>query len=233
MLHGNIPGALDDIATDVLDAIKDDVDAVISFVEELPELVPEILEEIVQDGEDVVSIVGEIFTNPKGALTVIEGDAKTVFSDITNEAKSIWNEFTCFFKHCSASATMTVTADPAATLSSSCMIIQAAATTTVFPSLSTSSSTMSVKAQTSAVSTPTPTPIQASRGSPITQASPTVVTQAPSFASSTVQVGVSTAEAAGAQQTDSQPEGHASSHVLNIWLLLCPTLFVFLVATYG
>jgi septal ring-binding cell division protein DamX len=70
--------------------------------------------------------VGEIFTNPGGALTLIENDVKTVISDIESVAEGFWNGLTCLFKNCATSTSV----DPAATLSSSCNAILAAATTT-------------------------------------------------------------------------------------------------------
>jgi hypothetical protein len=70
--------------------------------------------------------VEEIFTNPEGALTLIENDVKTVISDIESVAEGFWNGLTCLFKNCATSTSV----DPAATLSSSCNAILAAATTT-------------------------------------------------------------------------------------------------------
>jgi hypothetical protein len=131
ILDGNVPGAFEnlalDLATDVLDEIQEGFDDITSFVKSLPTLAPEILEKIISDGE-------ELFTDPGGVVTLVEGDVKTVISDIESVATSLWHGFTCLFKLKSDCSTSTV--DPAATLSSSCGVIMAAATTTWSPAAS-------------------------------------------------------------------------------------------------
>jgi hypothetical protein len=138
ILDGNVPGAFEnlalDLATDVLDDIQEGFDDITSFIKSFPTLAPEILDSIISDGEDVVSVVEELFTDPGGVVTLIEGDVKTVISDIESVAISLWHGFTCLFKPKSDCSTST--ADPAATLSSSCGMIMAAATTTWSPAAS-------------------------------------------------------------------------------------------------
>lgn len=118
VLQGDIPAALEDLGEDIFKEIEDSYIVIKTFILSVPQLAPEILENILQDGEDVVTVVEEIFTNPKAAVTLIEGDVKTVISDI----KSVWSEFTCIFKKCHST-------DLANELNSSCGVVMAAATT--------------------------------------------------------------------------------------------------------
>jgi len=78
----------------------------------------------------VVSVVGEIFTNPGGALTVIENGVLAVVTDIENVGEEIWTDIECLFGQC---APATTSADPAASLSNSCQGVLAAATSTYIP----------------------------------------------------------------------------------------------------
>ena len=110
-----------------MDDIKDGFNDITSFVKSLPTLAPEILENIISDGEDVVSVIEEIFTDPGGVVTLIEGDVKTIISDIESVATSLWHGFTCLSKpkkDCSTSIL-----DLAAIFPSSCGVVMAAATT--------------------------------------------------------------------------------------------------------
>jgi len=69
--------------------VTDDVEDVISFVMALPAIVPEVLSDIEKGGEEAVSIIEEMITNPGGAITVIDGGVKSVWADVTNGAKSV------------------------------------------------------------------------------------------------------------------------------------------------
>jgi hypothetical protein len=153
IMDNNIPGAVLDLGEDIWNEIEDDWVAVRNFVLMLPELVPELLSEIVKDGEDVVSIIEAIVINPQAALTIIQSDVQVIISDTTSEGGAIIGEITsiggdvasivtsvgrdigsffkCLFdkKKCQHSSTSTPF-NPAATLSSSCQVIKAAATTT-------------------------------------------------------------------------------------------------------
>lgn len=74
-----------------------DFEALTSFVESLPTLVPEILSDIMEGGEEAVSIVEELVTNPGAALTVIESGVVSVFSVITSGVVSVFGDITHFF----------------------------------------------------------------------------------------------------------------------------------------
>jgi hypothetical protein len=131
ILDGNIPGVIENLGEDIWREIEDDWSAVTSFIAALPSLAPEVLEDIVHDGEDVVSVIGEIFTDPEAALTVIENGVEVVVSDIESVGGDVVSFFKCLFGDCSTSTPP----DPAATLSASCQAIQAAATTTYSPTV--------------------------------------------------------------------------------------------------
>ncbi|KAG0645115.1 hypothetical protein D0Z07_9119 [Hyphodiscus hymeniophilus] len=136
VMQGNVPGIIEDLTDDVWDEIKDDWTAVTDFVESIPTLAPAILEDIIHDGEDVVSIVGDIFTNPGAAVTAIVNGVESVISDIESVGGEVVSGIECLFdkKKCQQSST----ADPAATISASCSAILAAATTTYSQAASTS-----------------------------------------------------------------------------------------------
>jgi hypothetical protein len=190
ILNGNVPGAFEnlaeDLATDVLDDIKDGFDDITSFVKSLPTLAPEILENIISDGEDVVSVIEELFTDPGGVVTLIEGAVKTVISDIESVATSLWHGFTCLFKpkkDCSTS-----TADPAATLSFSCGVVMAAATTTwsPAPSSTTYAPAQPTAAVTSSMAVETSTAMQALQSS-TQEVEPAVTTSSAAAETSTTE----------------------------------------------
>lgn len=81
--NGNLPEAFDDIGDELLGDLED----LTSFVEGLTTLAPEIFSDIIQGGEDVVSVVGELLTDPGDAITVIVGGIETAVEDI-------WGVFT-------------------------------------------------------------------------------------------------------------------------------------------
>jgi hypothetical protein len=68
-----------------------------SFVETLPSLIPQIADDVVQGGEDAISIIVELCTNPGGALTVIEEGAESIYSDVTAGIVSVFSDITQFF----------------------------------------------------------------------------------------------------------------------------------------
>ncbi|KAN0101983.1 hypothetical protein V8E51_012493 [Hyaloscypha variabilis] len=128
----------EELGSDVWGELTSGFADVTSFIESLPSLAPEVLNDILTDGEDVVSVVEELFTNPGAALTIIEGDVMTVVSDVESVVTGAWNDFTCFICGCcssaaAASAAATTSLDPAASLAQSCSQINAAATTTYSP----------------------------------------------------------------------------------------------------
>jgi hypothetical protein len=104
ILQGDIPGVLEELGTEAVDAVLGEFQSMTSFIVSLPSIAPEILNDIVQGGEEAVSIVDELVTNPGGALTVIENGIETIFSEITaevgglvSEATSIFGDITYFF----------------------------------------------------------------------------------------------------------------------------------------
>lgn len=105
------------------------------FIESIPTLAPAILEDIIHDGEDVVSIIGDIFTNPKAAVTAIVSGVEVVVSDI----ETVGEEVLSCIESCSKNATMALLKiPPLITISASCKAILAAATTTYSPIATTS-----------------------------------------------------------------------------------------------
>jgi hypothetical protein len=224
ILNGNVPGAFEnlaeDLATDVLDDIKDGFDDITSFVKSLPTLAPEILENIISDGEDVVSVIEELFTDPGGVVTLIEGDVKTVISDIESVATSLWHGFTCLFKPKKDCGTST--ADPAATLSSSCGVVMAAATTTwsPAPSSTTYAPAQPTAAVTSSMAVETSTAMQALQSS-TQEVEPAVTTSSAAAETSTTEQAsqsstqnvepTATTSSAAAQATTEQGSTQTSS----------------------
>lgn len=104
ILQGDIPDALEGLATDAIDAVLRELHSMTSFIVSLPTLAPEILDDIVQGGEEAISIAEELVTNPGGALTVIENGIETIFSEVTagvgslaSEATSVFGDITYFF----------------------------------------------------------------------------------------------------------------------------------------
>jgi len=167
VLDGDVPSAFENLAeelgSDVWGELTSGFADVTSFIESLPSLAPEVLNDILTDGEDVVSVVEELFTNPGAALTIIEGDVMTVVSDVESVVTGAWNDFTCFICGCcsnsaAASAAATTSLDPAASLAQSCGQINAAATTTYSPTdlaAAGSTSTAYPSAQPTNVASPT------------------------------------------------------------------------------
>jgi hypothetical protein len=86
---GNLPQVFEDIGSDLVGDLED----FSSFVVGLTTLAPAILSDIVQGGDDVVSVVGELFTDPGDAITVIVGGIETavevLWGDFTNVACDI------------------------------------------------------------------------------------------------------------------------------------------------
>jgi hypothetical protein len=89
LMKGEIPEALESLGEDIVDEFANEFDALTSFVMALPSLVPEVLEVIESGGEEAVSIVEELITNPGGAITVVENGVKSVFTDLTDGVKCL------------------------------------------------------------------------------------------------------------------------------------------------
>ncbi len=96
ILNGDVPDALEEVASAAEGEVADEIVALTSFVDALPSLVPGIISDIVKGGEVAVSIVEEIVTAPDAALTVIESGVKSVWSDITAGVESVVSDITSF-----------------------------------------------------------------------------------------------------------------------------------------
>jgi hypothetical protein len=80
---GNLPEVFDDLGSE----LEGDLEDFTSFLVGLTTLAPAIFSDVVQGGEDVVSVVGELLTDPGDAITVIVGGIETAVEDI-------WGDFT-------------------------------------------------------------------------------------------------------------------------------------------
>ena len=122
ILHGDTPSAVSGLAEDVFDEIKDDFSAVTSFIQAIPSLAPKIVENIIEDGEDVVSVVGQIFTDPTAAVTVIVDGVTEVVNDIVNVAEDVGDFFECTFNFgdCDADKEVDQNKKPAEDLANMC-----------------------------------------------------------------------------------------------------------------
>ena len=131
ILAGNFPAFLQDVASSLSSEAESELNSLVGFVGELPKLAPEILGDLEQDAEDVVSVVGELVTNPGAAITVIVGGVESVVEDIWGDIETIGGEIItgieCLFGDCPTAAVST----PAEILAlkSSCLSISAAAAT--------------------------------------------------------------------------------------------------------
>ena len=164
------------LSSAVLSEVSDDFAAVTSFVKAIPSLAPDTLSHLVKDGEDAVSWVGELFTNPHAAFTEVVNDATSVFGGVESEATSIWGDVTCFFGGCNSGSGV------AATIKSSCsaILVAASASATTTSRLSTSTSRTTGGSTTPGHSTPKP------GSSPTYYATPTRTSNSPtSYTTST------------------------------------------------
>ncbi|MCJ1403070.1 hypothetical protein MMC11_006293 [Xylographa trunciseda] len=166
ILNGDFPQAFEQIGSEIVGEVESDFASLTSFILSLPTLAPEILNDLEQDGENVVSVIGELFTNPGAAITVIIGDVETVVQDVWGDIETVGGHILCFFgMDCPSTAAATVVNTAAMMLSSTCQGILAAAPT--------------VTTTAGAAQTTTP-------ASPVTTASatqPTTITTPPSAAS--------------------------------------------------
>lgn len=206
VLDGNIPGAFEDLATNVASDVWDNMQSgfgdITSFISAIPTLAPQILDNIVSDSENAVSVVEELFTNPGGVLTLIEGGFETVISDIEAIATEIWGEITCLVEEC------TTAPNPAAVLTSSCNQVMAAATTTYSPTekATTSSTRTAQLTRTTSLPTARQTSTAEESAIPATEIKPAVTT---SFTTS------HTTSAQGSTQTVSPGSDNGDTIPLN------------------
>ncbi|MCJ1315219.1 hypothetical protein MMC15_000535 [Xylographa vitiligo] len=126
ILNGEFPQAFEQIGDEIIGDVESDFASLTSFILSIPTLAPAILDDLVQDGEDVVSVVGELFTNPGAAVTVIVGGVESVIEDIWGDIETIGGEIACFFgQDCPSAAATTLGNTAAMMLSSTCQGILA------------------------------------------------------------------------------------------------------------
>ena len=136
ILAGNSPAFVQDVASSLSSEAKSEFNSLVNFVKELPKLAPEILGDLEQDADDVVSVIGELVTNPGAAITVIIGGVESVVEDIWGEIETVGGEIItgieCLFGDCP-----TAVSTPAEILAlrSSCLSISAAAATAPAPTI--------------------------------------------------------------------------------------------------
>ncbi|XXH01742.1 hypothetical protein Hte_008103 [Hypoxylon texense] len=114
ILRGDIPDAVEALPSAVASEVEGDFRAITSFVGALPSIAPAVLGDIARGGSAAVSIVQEIVTAAPGeALTVVGGDAVSVWSDATAGAVSVVDDVTYFlgcglpWESCASSASFT------------------------------------------------------------------------------------------------------------------------------
>ncbi|MCJ1414673.1 Mucin-5B [Xylographa parallela] len=141
ILNGDFPQAFEQIGSEIVGDVESDFASLTSFILSIPTLAPEILEDLVQDGEDVVSVIGELFTNPEAAVTVIIGGVESVVNDVWGDIETVGGDILCFFGlDCPSAAATTVVNTAAMMLSSTCQGILASApamTTTAYAAATT------------------------------------------------------------------------------------------------
>ncbi|MCJ1390108.1 hypothetical protein MMC18_002966 [Xylographa bjoerkii] len=133
ILNGDFPQAFEQLGSEIVGEAESDFASLTNFILSIPTLAPEILNDLEQDGEDVVSVIGELFTNPGAAVTVIISGVESVVNDVWGDIETVGGEVLCFFDLDCPSAAVTTAANSAAMLlSNSCqgMLANAPAVTT-------------------------------------------------------------------------------------------------------
>ena len=97
VLAGDIPDALGGIASQVVSEAGDDLSAVTAFIGGLPTLVPEVFSAIEQDGQEAVSVIGDIVTNPGAAVTLVVNGVESVVDDIGGDIETAVGDIASFF----------------------------------------------------------------------------------------------------------------------------------------
>ena len=92
ILAGKFPALLQDVASSLSSEAESELNSLVDFIGELPRLAPEILGDLEQDADDVVSVIGELVTNPGAAITVIVGGVESVVEDIWGEIRTVGGE---------------------------------------------------------------------------------------------------------------------------------------------
>ncbi|KAJ4298007.1 hypothetical protein N0V90_005906 [Kalmusia sp. IMI 367209] len=107
LIDNSFPEFVSDVVDDLSEEAVDDLQALGDFVINLPKLAPAILSEIEEGAEDVVSIIGQLVTDPEAAITVIVGGVESVvesaWDDLTSIGGEIISDIACFFKDCAES----------------------------------------------------------------------------------------------------------------------------------
>lgn len=160
IIKGDIPDAIEGLGQDVIDEITDDFEALTSFVKALPTIVPDVLSDIEKGGEEAVSIIEDLVTDPGAAITIIENGVKSVWSDVTNGVKSVLCDVG--IGNC-----------PSRTLAKSCNAILASASSASrnAPASTAATTTSQAKATTSATVQPASKPTSSASATPTSHSS--------------------------------------------------------------
>lgn len=107
LVDNSFPEFVTDVAKDLSEEAVEDLQALSNFVINIPKLAPAILANIEEGAEDVVSVIGQLVTDPEAAITVIVGGVESVvesaWDDITSVGGEIVSDIACFFKSCAES----------------------------------------------------------------------------------------------------------------------------------
>ncbi|KAH8588996.1 hypothetical protein B0O99DRAFT_342353 [Bisporella sp. PMI_857] len=243
ILHGDTPSAISGLAEDVLDEIEEDFSAVTSFIQAIPTLAPQIVENIIEGGGNVVSLVGQIFTDPEDAVTVIVDGMTEVVEDIANVVKDVGDFFECTFKfgECDADKENDPNKKPAVDLANMCKSVLSGKTTSAVTKKTTTyratsaSNTYVAPPKTSAYSPPPTTsiyslPPMTSVYSPPFRTSVGNITPTPTSVAKWQSTLETTASSAASAVPQWSPGGGASSALhtagLGMWVL-ASGVFVF------
>ena len=107
IIDNSFPEFVSDLVGDLSKEATDDLHALGDFVINIPKLAPAILDDIEGDAGDVVSVIGQLVTDPEAAITVIVGGVESVvedaWHDITSVGGEIISDIGCLFKNCAPS----------------------------------------------------------------------------------------------------------------------------------
>ena len=218
ILAGDTPEAFEGLAQDILDEAGDEFASLTSFILGIPTLAPEILDDLVQDGEDVVSIIGELFTDPGAALTAIGGAFETIGQDIETVVLGIGCDLG--FGGCPpAPTTGTIANTGLAVLESSCSALLANDTPASTTAAAASSTIYSTAVPSTTYSAAASLTIYSTAGSSTTFSTPstTSVTIVPAANTATI-VSVSTTASPSIKININDGAANSSNSILWLWL---------------
>ena len=214
ILAGDAPEAFEGLTQDIVDEAEDEFASLTSFILGIPTLAPEIIDDLVQDGEDVVSVIGELFTDPGAALSAIGGFIETIGQDIETAFQGVGCDLG--FGCPPAATTGTIANTGLAVLESSCSAILANAAPASLTAAAASSTVYTTAAPSTTYFTAASSSIYSAAASSTMFSSPTPNT-ATTLGTSTI--------ASPSVQTNSN-DGAANSSICMIWLWLAPLAIV-------